>query len=198
MDISQTAIANEAAPMADETLASVIPLHKPKKAKTGAERARAYRQRKKASVPAVAARVATTLSESGKVTPVTPPTIASGAVTPSRPRVAPILLTASAFALAVVGIIMNGWFARSLGSSDIAGLLFPHLGVAADLVALVIPSCAAGATTGHGAGRMDDLGRHLRLRRDGRCRFRLGKHRRRHACACVTGDASSHGRPRPH
>jgi len=82
MDISQTAIANEAAPMADETLASVIPLHKPKKAKTGAERARAYRQRKKASVPAVAARVATTLSESGKVTPVTPvtpPTIASGA-----------------------------------------------------------------------------------------------------------------------
>jgi hypothetical protein len=132
--------------MADETLAPVIPLHKPKKAKTGAERARAYRQRKKASVPAVAARVATTLSEPGKVTPVTPvtlPTIASGAVTPSRPRVAPILLTASAFGLAVVGITMNGWFARSLGSSDIAGLLFLAIGVAADLVALVIPSCAA-------------------------------------------------------
>jgi len=33
--------------MADETLALAIPLHKPKKAKTGAERARAYRQRKK-------------------------------------------------------------------------------------------------------------------------------------------------------
>jgi hypothetical protein len=39
---------------------------------------------------------------------------------------------------------MNGWFARSLGSSDIAGWLFLAIGVAADLVALVMPSCAAG------------------------------------------------------
>src|SRR5690349_5181190 len=38
---------NEAAPMADETVASIIPLHQPKKAKTGAQRARAYRQRKR-------------------------------------------------------------------------------------------------------------------------------------------------------
>jgi hypothetical protein len=38
---------------------------------------------------------------------------------------------------------MDGWFARSLGSSDMAGLLFLAIGVAADLVALVIPSCAA-------------------------------------------------------
>jgi hypothetical protein len=103
--------------MADDTTASVISLHqpRPKRAKTPAERAKAYRQRKKVSVPAVVAQVSTTLSESGKVTPVTPvppPTVASGAVTPSRPRVARILLTASAFALAVVGITMNGWFAR--------------------------------------------------------------------------------------
>jgi hypothetical protein len=48
-------------------------------------------------------------------------------------------------------------------------------------------------TTGHGAGRMDDVGRHLRLRRDGRCRFRLGKHRRRDVVTCVTGDASRYG-----
>jgi hypothetical protein len=39
---------------------------------------------------------------------------------------------------------MNGWFARSLGSTDTAGWLFLVIGVAADLVALVMPSCAAG------------------------------------------------------
>ena len=38
---------------------------------------------------------------------------------------------------------MNGWFARSLGSNDIAGWLFLAVGVAADLVALVMPTCAA-------------------------------------------------------
>lgn len=38
---------------------------------------------------------------------------------------------------------MNGWFARSLGSSDAAGWLFLAVGVGADLVALAIPSCAA-------------------------------------------------------
>ena len=92
--------------MADDTIGSVISLHqpRPKRAKISAERAKAYRQRKKASVPAVVAQVSTTLSESGKVTPVTPvppPTIASGAVTPSRPRVAPILLQIAALALVV-------------------------------------------------------------------------------------------------
>ena len=38
---------------------------------------------------------------------------------------------------------MNGWFARSLGSSDVAGWLFLAIGVAADLIALALPSCAA-------------------------------------------------------
>jgi hypothetical protein len=38
---------------------------------------------------------------------------------------------------------MNGWFARSLGSSDAAGWLFLAIGVAADVTALIIPSCAA-------------------------------------------------------
>ncbi len=65
-------------------------------------------------------------------------------VLPSRRHVAPVLLSAAALALAGVGIITNGWFARSLGSSDIAGWLFMAIGVAADLVALVMPSCAAG------------------------------------------------------
>src|SRR4030088_3195222 len=57
--------------------------------------------------------------------------------------ISPILLRAAALALAGVGIAMNGWFARSLGSSDAAGWLFLATGVAADLVALVVPSCAA-------------------------------------------------------
>jgi hypothetical protein len=63
--------------------------------------------------------------------------------TPSRRSLAAILLSISAVALAAVGITINGWFARSLGSSDVAGWLFLAVGVAADLVALVMPSCAA-------------------------------------------------------
>jgi hypothetical protein len=61
-----------------------------------------------------------------------------------RKHWAAVLLSIAAFALAAVGITINGWFARSLGSSDIAGWLFLAVGVAADLVALVMPSCAAG------------------------------------------------------
>jgi hypothetical protein len=38
---------------------------------------------------------------------------------------------------------MNGWFAQSLGSSHVAGWMFLAVGVAADLVALVMPTCAA-------------------------------------------------------
>jgi hypothetical protein len=69
--------------------------------------------------------------------------VTSRAVVPSRTGVAAILLTTAAIALAIVGMTMNGWFARSLGSSDVAGWLFLAIGVAADLVALVMPTCAA-------------------------------------------------------
>jgi hypothetical protein len=65
-------------------------------------------------------------------------------VTPSRRSVASIVLSTAAFALAAAGIIINGWFARSLGSSDVAGWLFLAIGVAADVVAFVMTSCAAG------------------------------------------------------
>jgi hypothetical protein len=51
---------------------------------------------------------------------------------------------AGAVALAAVGITINGWFARSLGATDAAGWLFLAIGLAADLVAFVLPSCAAG------------------------------------------------------
>ena len=65
-------------------------------------------------------------------------------VTPSRRSAASIVLVVAALALAVVGVTINGWFARSLGSTESAGWLFLAVGVAADLAALVMPSCAAG------------------------------------------------------
>ena len=68
-------------------------------------------------------------------------------VTPSYRPAASILLVAAAFALAGVGITTNGWFARSLGSSDIAGWLFLAIGVAADLAALVMPFVPLGFGT---------------------------------------------------
>ncbi|MGA2293562.1 MAG: hypothetical protein ABSG20_34795 [Bradyrhizobium sp.] len=55
----------------------------------------------------------------------------------------------------VVGITINGWFARSLGSSDVAGWLFLGLGVAADIAALALPSAVPSS-----AGRLVSLARH--------------------------------------
>ncbi|MGJ5177770.1 hypothetical protein ACQR16_11370 [Bradyrhizobium oligotrophicum] len=54
-----------------------------------------------------------------------------------------ILLQLAALALAAVGMAMNGWFAHSLGSNSTAGTMFLAVGVTADLVALVMPTCAA-------------------------------------------------------
>jgi hypothetical protein len=163
--------------MADETSASVITLHQvppTRKAKSGAERTKAYRQRKGRGAKAAAVDAEPLSSESlippehmsadwliaeptvtqpSTVTsqvaePVThPPTVTmrqdDKPVTPSRYSLAPALLTTAALALAAVGITINGWFARSLGASDTAGWLFLAVGVATDLVALVMPSCAA-------------------------------------------------------
>jgi hypothetical protein len=153
--------------MADETTASVIPLHQvppKKKAGTGTERAKAYRPRKRRKAEATPSADADPSSEmlippeflladsAIAEAPVTqPPTVTLPSVepplgesrAPTRRQVAPILLSTAALALAAVGITINGWFARSLGSSDMAGWLFLAIGVAADLVALVMPSCAA-------------------------------------------------------
>jgi hypothetical protein len=147
--------------MADESIASIITLHQPKKTKTGAERSRAYRQRKRQKAKAVASPNHESLSSellipegflsadwSSAESPVTPPPtvtvrdVARDGHAPSR-SISTMLLRAAALALAGVGIAMNGWFGRSLGSSDAAGWLFLAIGVAADLVALVVPSCAA-------------------------------------------------------
>ena len=58
-------------------------------------------------------------------------------------QTARIGLSVAAFGLAGIGVILNGWFARSLGSTDIAGWLFLGTGALADLAALTLPSCAA-------------------------------------------------------
>jgi hypothetical protein len=51
-------------------------------------------------------------------------------------------LTTAALALAGVGLTMNGWYSRTLGSTDLAGWLFFAVGLASDLVALVAPPTA--------------------------------------------------------
>jgi hypothetical protein len=165
--------------MADDTTASVIPLHQvplKKRDRTRAQRAKPSRPRKKQKATAIAAAEPPDLSSSESLIPpeflaaddaiVEPPvtlpltetarqdesippsravTFAlSEPATASRPRLAPVILSIAAFALGAVGITINGWFARSLGASDVAGWLFLAVGVAADLVALVMPSCAAG------------------------------------------------------
>jgi hypothetical protein len=134
--------------MADHDSASIVTLHQPRpvRAKTPAERAKAYRERKKANLPAVLEKEGARRFEPPASTPVTllPPENVTFSPAPSRRQAAPILLTIAALALALVGMIMNGWFARSLGSTETSGWLFLAIGVAADLVALVIPSCAAG------------------------------------------------------
>ncbi|TMJ56095.1 MAG: hypothetical protein E6G85_01905 [Alphaproteobacteria bacterium] len=154
--------------MADDVSASVIPLHqpRPKKVKTGAERAKTYRQRKKASAAKAAPSseqlipldfppadadaalpiraTANDLATRCQAESTPPPTITLGAVGAARRPVVLVLLSTAALALAAVGIVMNGLFARSLGSTDSAGWLFMAVGVAADLTALVMPSCAAG------------------------------------------------------
>jgi hypothetical protein len=149
--------------MADDSTASVIPLHQVpprKRIKAGAERAKASRERKPRKPKAAVSAEAESPSSESLIPPeflsadfeiaepvAPPPTVtlpAAEPVTPSRRHIGPVLLSAAALALASVGIAMNGWFARSLGSSDIAGWLFLAIGVAADLVALVMPSTAAG------------------------------------------------------
>jgi hypothetical protein len=154
--------------MADDTIASVIPLHHvplKKRDKKAAGRIKTDRPRKRKAK--VAASEEAEYPSSPSLLPseflippeflpandvaaepsVAPPAATSHpneAVTRSRAQLAPVLLSIAALALAIVGITINGWFARSLGSSDVAGWLFLAVGVAADLVALVMPSCAAG------------------------------------------------------
>jgi hypothetical protein len=160
--------------MADDTTASVIPLHqvppKRKNGKTAAERAKASRQRKRQrakaalaaetgpssdeslipleALPADGVAAELPIAQQPPLTQAVP--ITTGGVTPkeavttARRQFVSVLLTTAAFALAGVGITINSWFARSLGASDVAGWLFLAVGAATDVVAFVMPSCATG------------------------------------------------------
>jgi hypothetical protein len=154
----------EGVPAVDEAIASIIRLHQPKKAKTRAAKTRAQRsrtntQRKRRKADAAASSDRESASAEFLIPEPFPaeaapfaepprslPVIASSPVTSdsdARSRGIFGILLLAALALAGVGVAMNGWFARSLGASDTAGWLFLAIGVAADLVALVMPSCAA-------------------------------------------------------
>jgi hypothetical protein len=155
--------------MADDTFASVIPLHHvplKKRERKATARSGTKRQRKRKTkaaaeemeYPSSASVLPSEFlippeflpaNDVDPEPPVTPPPAVTShrnreTVAPARRHLASVLLSIAALALAAVGITINGWFARSLGSSDIAGWLFLAVGVAADLVALVMPSCAAG------------------------------------------------------
>jgi hypothetical protein len=134
-------------PSEDDAGAAIIPLHQPTKAKSAAERAKSYRARKKG--------VAKRPGRQANATPPQAPgnleqrPVNSPVAPPSRHYLAPVVLSIAALSLAAVGVAMNGWFARSLGSSDAAGWLFLTVGAAADLVALIMPSCAASLWRSH-------------------------------------------------
>jgi hypothetical protein len=158
--------------MADESTASVIPLHTPppKRARKSGARAKTSRPRKKkveapAAAPSpsesedfipleflpteandIAAPLPPTTSEPvSEVTAEAPhpaPAVTAPTVALARP-IASYVLAVAALGLASVGIVINGWFARSLGSTEAAGWLFLAVGVATDLVALAAPLCAA-------------------------------------------------------
>jgi hypothetical protein len=130
--------------MADDTSASIVHLHQAPRPKTPAERAKAYRDRKKKKQQAAAIGTAVTpAGDPPQPVAESPPAPAPAPITPSDHKIAQILLATAAFGLGAVGMTMNGWFARSLGSSEIAGWLFLAIGVAADIIALAIPACAA-------------------------------------------------------
>jgi hypothetical protein len=136
--------------MADDTSATIIQLHQPKRPKTAAERGRAFRQRQREKAGKIVREKALPPAVRPTSEPFAnvPNANANGANvlrTPSRRSFGAVLLTVAAFGLGLVGITMNGWFARSLGATETAGYLFLAIGVAADLVALAVPSVAAKA-----------------------------------------------------
>lgn len=121
----------------------------PKRPKTGAERARAYRDRKRQALaaparppePAASAPEHAVTRAAGRHASASHATV--GARHAATVRLASAALTAAGLALGAASVAINGWFARSLGASDVAGWLFMAVGVAADLTALALPSCAA-------------------------------------------------------
>lgn len=114
--------------MAKTNTASIVTLHQPpvSQALSGAERQKNYRLRQKAKKAENPSPV------TGMTSPVT-----------SRVTFRPSLLTVTGYALAGVGIVINGYFAKTQGANDLSGYLFLALGILADLTAAAIPRRAA-------------------------------------------------------
>jgi hypothetical protein len=157
--------------MIDDSISPTAPQSEIRRPKTAAERQRAYRERQRQKRQnALAAITASGHPTSSTVTlpvkssvTVAPPTLRvthvtrAGTlhiadvthVTASRRHVtdgrtiSSYGVTAAALSLAAVGITMNGWYARTLGSTDAAGWLFLAIGVASDFAALAVPPAAA-------------------------------------------------------
>lgn len=132
--------------MADDAANTVIALRQVgrKKALSGAERAKAYRERKRQGAASPHRGLPTTPDPPLAASPPLPVTFPPPTVVTSRHNITSIAVTVAAVGLGAVSVIINGWFARSLGASDVAGWLFLAVGVAVDTAALALPSCAAG------------------------------------------------------
>jgi len=150
--------------MIDESVQPAMPQSDIRRAKSGAERQRAYRERlrhkRQNAITGPGEPIAgeptdlpittdvTVTSAASRLTRVTSPVTDVTHVTATRHYVtlrSPIGsygITAAALALAAVGITMNGWFAQTLGSTSLAGYLFLAIGVASDLAALAVPHAA--------------------------------------------------------
>jgi hypothetical protein len=155
--------------MIDDSISPTAPQSEIRRAKTAAERQRAYRERQRqkrlateatteeTSDQQVPSTVKLPVKSNVTVAPATLPVthvtravalplVDVTPVTASQRHVTPISsygVTIAAMALAGVGITMNGWFAQTLGSTDLAGWLFLAIGVASDLAALAVPPAAA-------------------------------------------------------
>src|ERR1700680_4362074 len=117
--------------MADDTIASVIALHQPKRARNGAQRVRASKPRKRQKAKPVAWPDAESPSSETLIpagfssadsafagSPDAPsPTVTLPAVTPSHRSLASIFLVAAALALAGGGITTTGWVDREHGAA---------------------------------------------------------------------------------
>src|SRR5262245_14579545 len=120
---------------------------------TAARRSKAYRARKREQLLNVAAARSATPSgrsaTAGGAPPSSPQPNRVTVLPPiGHPRLTPLQWLASAtlamaaLGLAAVGVAVNGWFAHSLGSTEVAARLFLAIGVGADVAGLMLP-CAA-------------------------------------------------------
>jgi len=117
-------------------------------AKTSAQRVREYRERQREAQSQALQKVLVQVPDT--IRHVTPPVpLQVTPVTPQEPIAARVgrgavfgVLTLAALALAGTGIVINAWYARSLGSTPLAGWLFLAVGVTTDAAALTLPTIA--------------------------------------------------------